>query len=61
MLRLPKAIDELKAEKELPPSVELRHNKYLNNLALALPIEISKRLTRTRHGISLVQHSTGVH
>ena len=31
----PKAINELKADKELPQSVELRHNKYLNNLALA--------------------------
>jgi len=27
----PKAIDELKAEKELPEPVELRQNKYLNN------------------------------
>ena len=27
----PKAIDELKTEKELPLSVELWQNKYLNN------------------------------
>ncbi len=27
----PKAIDELKAKKELPKGVELRQNKYLNN------------------------------
>ena len=27
----PKAIDEMKAEEELPLSVELRQNKYLNN------------------------------
>jgi len=27
----PRAIDELKAEQELPKSVELRQNKYLNN------------------------------
>lgn len=33
----PKAIDELKAEKELPKQVELRQNKYLNNIALARP------------------------
>lgn len=28
----PKAIDELLAEKALPQSVELRQNKYLNNI-----------------------------
>jgi len=28
----PKAIDELKAEKQLPQKVELRPNKYLNNI-----------------------------
>lgn len=28
----PKAIDELKAKEELPKSVELRQNKYLNNI-----------------------------
>ena len=28
----PKAIDELKAKEELPESVELRQNKYLNNI-----------------------------
>lgn len=27
----PKAVDHLKAEKELPQTVELRQNKYLNN------------------------------
>ena len=34
---LPKAIDEMKAESELPLSVELRQNKYLNNLRRAGP------------------------
>jgi len=33
----PKAIDEMKASVELSKSVELRQNKYLNNLALAGP------------------------
>ncbi len=28
----PKAIDELKAEKQLPDQAELRQNKYLNNM-----------------------------
>ena len=32
MLRLPKAIDELKAKKELPQKIELRQKKYLNNI-----------------------------
>ncbi len=33
----PKAFDELKVKKELCEQVELRMNKYLNNLALAKP------------------------
>ena len=33
----PKAIDELKVEKELPENLELRQNKHLNNRALAGP------------------------
>jgi len=33
----PKAIDELKAKKELSKRVKLRQNKYLNNRALAGP------------------------
>ena len=34
---LPKAINELKEKEELSEQVELRQNKYLNNLALAGP------------------------
>lgn len=33
----PKAIDELKAKEELSEQVELRQNKYLNNIASARP------------------------
>ena len=33
----PKAVDELKAEEDLLENLELRQNKYLNNLALAGP------------------------
>ena len=45
----PKAIDELKAEKELPQRVELRQNKYLNNLVEQDHRGI-KRLTRPGMG-----------
>ena len=45
----PKAIDQMKADKELSPSVELRQNKYLNN-----PVEqdhrFIKRLTKPGMG-----------
>jgi len=45
----PKALDELKADKELPQSVELRQNKYLNNL-VEQDHRFIKRLTRPGMG-----------
>lgn len=45
----PKAIDELKAEKELPLSVELRQNKYLNN-RVEQDHRFIKRLTKPGMG-----------
>ena len=52
----PKAIDELKEKQELPEQVELRQNKYLNNIALARPSG-DKAISQTRHGIRLIQYS----
>lgn len=52
----PKVIDELKADKELSERVELRQNKYLNN-RVEQDHRFIKRLTRARHGLSLVQYS----
>jgi len=45
----PKAVDELKAEKELSVSVELRQNKYLNNL-VEQDHRFIKRLTKPGMG-----------
>lgn len=45
----PKAIDEMKAESELPVSVELRQNKYLNNL-IEQDHRFIKRLTKPEMG-----------
>ena len=45
----PKAIDEVKAEEELPLSVELRQNKYLNN-RVEQDHRFIKRLTRPGMG-----------
>jgi len=42
---------------ELSESVELRQNKYLNNLALAGP-SVYQAIDQTRHGIPLFQYST---
>ena len=56
----PKAIDEVKAEKELPLSVELRQNKHLNN-RIEQDHRFIKRLTLAKNGISLVQYSGREH
>ena len=56
----PKAIDEMKAESELSVSVELRQNKYLNN-RIELSASIYQTIDSSGDGISLVQHSSGVH
>ncbi len=56
----PKAIDELKEKEEVSEQVELRQNKYLNNLALAGP-SIYQATDQTRDGISFIQYSAGVH
>ena len=56
----PKAIDEMKAESELPKSVELRQNKYLTNRALA-GSSLYQAVNSSGHGVSLVQYSAGVH
>ena len=56
----PKAMDEVKAEKELPLSVELRQNKYLNN-RIEQDHRFIKRLTLAKNGISLVQYSGREH
>jgi len=53
----PKAIDEMRASVELSESVELRQNKYLNNLALAGP-SVYQAIDSSRHGIPLFQYST---
>lgn len=45
----PKAIDEMKAKEELPLSVELRQNKYLNNL-VEQDHRFIKRLTKPGMG-----------
>lgn len=45
----PKAIDEMKAEEELPKSVELRQNKYLNNF-IEQGHRFIKRLTKLGMG-----------
>ena len=45
----PKAIDEMKAESELPVSVELRQNKYLNN-RIEQDHRFIKRLTQPGMG-----------
>ena len=45
----PKAIDEMKAEEELPLSVELRQNKYLNN-RVEQDHRFIKRLTKPGMG-----------
>lgn len=45
----PKAIDEMKAESDLPLSVELRQNKYLNNL-IEQDHRFIKRLTKPGMG-----------
>ncbi len=45
----PRAIDELKAEQELPQSVELQQNKYLNN-RIEQDHRFIKRLTKPGMG-----------
>lgn len=45
----PKAIDEMKAREELPLSVELRQNKYLNN-RIEQDHRFIKRLTKPVRG-----------
>ena len=45
----PKAIDQMKADKELSPSVELRQNKYLNN-RIEQDHRFIKRLTKPGMG-----------
>jgi len=45
----PKAIDEMKAEEELPETVELRQNKYLNN-RIEQDHRFIKRLTKPGMG-----------
>ena len=42
----PKAVDELKEKEELFLKVELRQNKYLNNIASAGP-QIYKKVSRS--------------
>lgn len=55
----PKAIEEMIAEKELSYTLELRQNKYLNNLVEQDHRRI-KQLTNPGMGCGIVQHSTGV-
>jgi len=45
----PKAIDEMKAEEELPVTVDLRQNKYLNN-RIEQDHRLVKRLTKPGMG-----------
>jgi transposase-like protein len=49
----PKAIDELKVDKELPQKVELRQKKYLNNIVEQDHRGI-KRLVKSGNGIWLI-------
>jgi len=49
----PKAVDELKAEKELPKTVKLRQTKYLNNIALARSSR-DKTIGQTGDGIWVI-------
>ena len=51
--RLPKAVEELKEKKELSEQVELRQNKYLNNIASA-GSQIYKKASQTWYGVRLV-------
>ena len=51
----PKAIDELKEQEELPKKVELRQNKYLNNI-VEQDHRAIKRLVKPLLGIRLVQY-----
>jgi transposase-like protein len=51
----PKAIEGMKAKKELPEIVELRQKKYLNNIVEQDHRGI-KRLTKPGMGCGLVQH-----
>ena len=53
----PKAVDELKEKEELSQQVELRQNKYLNNIVEPHHRAI-KRLVAPRDGICVIQHSS---
>ena len=49
----PKAIDELKEKEELSEQVELRQNKYLNNIASARP-PLDKTISQAWDGIWII-------
>lgn len=51
----PKAIDELKAKKELPKKVKLRQKKYLNNI-VEQDHRAIKRLVKPGMVCGLIQH-----
>ncbi len=52
----PAAVDDLKADEQLPETTELRQVKYLNN-RVELSSPIYQAINQTRHGLSLVQYS----
>ena len=52
-----KAINELKADVELPQKVELRQKKYLNNIASARPSG-NKTISQTGDMIWVIQHGS---
>jgi IS6 family transposase len=56
----PPAVDDLKADEQLPETTQLRQVKYLNN-RVELSAPIHQTADKTWNGIWLVQHSTGVH
>ena len=51
----PKAINELKADEELPQKVELRQKKYLNNY-VEQDHPWNKTISQTRNGVLFIQH-----
>ena len=59
-LHLLAQIEQWQALIQIPENVELRQNKYLNNLALAGP-SLYQAINKTRHGIPLVQYSGAEH
>lgn len=46
----PKALDKLQAKKELPQKVELRHNKYLNNMVESVQWLFPRKTCKTGTG-----------